>query len=94
MPKNKIRKKRSGSDLFLSEKVLADAPLSVQELLQSAKSKPDYHLISSMARQKQSYHILSDAKKKSKGRQLFKVIWPSKKGPAIRTEGGYTGIVK
>lgn len=94
MPKSKIRKKRKEKDLFLSEKVLAESSMAVQELLQGAMSKPDYHAISSNVRQKQPYIVISDAKKKSKIKQLFNLIWPASRGPAMRTKQGYTEFVQ
>ena len=94
MPKSRVRKKRKENDLFLSEKVLAESPIAVQELLQGAKSKSDYHVINSSVHQKPSHHTISDAKKKAKIKQLFNLIWPDSRGAAMRIKNGYTELAK
>ena len=57
---------------FVCEKVLADAPIAVQDLLINYKSaKKPRNMIVNEARIRQPYMKLSDAKKKSKGVLMY-----------------------
>jgi len=75
--KRKIsRRNLKKPELFKSEEVIADASLPVQELLQSALSRPTFQAITSAIKSAKHnpYLRLSDAKNKVKSLLIFKPV--------------------
>jgi len=78
--------KQKQSPPFACERVLADAPIAVQDLLIKVKSrKKTYAQIRSAAMSRQPYTKLSDAKTKTKSVLMYP---PAKKKPSITRPRG------